>query len=257
MHTSAPISLENVEVFRGDEDGGHVVRGVTLNIAAGERVFLLGPNGAGKTSLLLAMVGAARHAGRVRFGDVELGPKTLDAVRRSVGLVFADPRDQFFLNRVEDEVAFAPRERGLPEASVTERVAQALAAMDLGGYRDRAPDTLSLGEQRRLAIATMLAGRPDVLLLDEPTASLDPRARRRILDVIAGLSATIVVATHDLDAAFDLGGRVVLLDQGRVVADGDARALLVDAPMLEAAGLSLPLAVQGVSGNPKTKAGES
>jgi cobalt/nickel transport system ATP-binding protein len=254
---SASLSLENVEVFRGDGADAHVVRGVTLEIRAGERVFLLGPNGAGKTSLLLSLVGAAHMAGRVRFGSLELGPKTLDAVRRRVGLVFADPRDQFFLNRVEDEVAFGPRERGLDEASVSERVAHALAAMDLEGYRNRAPDTLSLGEQRRLAIATMLAGKPEVLLLDEPTASLDPRARQRILRVIAGLSATVIVATHDLDAAFELGGRVLLLDEGRVVADGDARTLLVDAPLLEAAGLSLPLAVQGVSAAAHAKAGET
>jgi cobalt/nickel transport system ATP-binding protein len=257
MPESAPLSLENVEVFRGDGVDAHVVRGVTLEIRAGERVFLLGPNGAGKTSLLLALVGAARIAGRVTFGSLELGTKTLDEVRRRVGLVFADPRDQFFLSRVEDEIAFGPRERGLDEATVNERVEHALAAMALGEYRSRAPDTLSLGEQRRLAIATMLAGKPEVLLLDEPTASLDPRARQRILQVIAGLSATVVVATHDLDAAFELGGRVVLLDQGRVVADGDARVLLVDAPLLEAAGLSLPLAVQGVSAAARANAGET
>jgi cobalt/nickel transport system ATP-binding protein len=257
MPESAPLSLENVEVFRGDAADSRVVRGVTLEIRAGERVFLLGPNGAGKTSLLLSLVGAARIAGRVRFGSLELGPKTLDEVRRRVGLVFADPRDQFFMSRVEDEIAFGPRERGLDQASVDERVEHALAAMDLEGFRNRAPDTLSLGEQRRLAIATMLAGKPEVLLLDEPTASLDPRARQRILHVMAGLSATVVVATHDLDAAFDLGGRVVLLDQGRVVADGDARTLLVDAPLLEAAGLSLPLAVQGVSAAARAKAGET
>lgn len=251
----ASLSLDHVDVFRGEDEGAAVVRALTLEVREGERVFLLGPNGAGKTSLLLALVGAARFSGAIRVGGVALAPDTVDAVRRRVGFVFADPRDQFFLTRVEDEVAFGARERGLGQPEVEARVQRALAAMGLEAHRRRAPDALSLGEQRRLAIATMLAVEPDVLLLDEPTASLDPRARRRILEVVAALSATVVVATHDLDAALELGGRVVLLDQGVVVADGDAKVLLRDGPLLEAAGLCLPLAVQALSTTPDDPSG--
>jgi cobalt/nickel transport system ATP-binding protein len=246
MPDSAAIELEHVDVFRG-EDGARVVEAATLTIGAGERLFLLGPNGAGKTSLLLAVVAATRFSGRIRVGDTELRADTassVEAVRRQVGFVFADPRDQFFMGRVSDEVAFGPKERGLAEPVVAERVARALAAVGLAELQGRAPDTLSLGEQRRLAVATMLAIEPEVLLLDEPTASLDPRARRQLLGVIAGLSSTVVVATHDLDAAYELGGRVLLLNDGRVVADGPAAEVLVSEALLERAGLGLPIAVE-------------
>jgi cobalt/nickel transport system ATP-binding protein len=246
----APIELERLDVLRGDGQDVPAVRDVSLSIPAGQRVFLMGANGAGKTSLLLALVGAVPFHGTVRIGGTVVTKATLDDVRRHVGFVFADPRDQFFLDRVFDEVAFGPRERGLPETSIEHRVTRALGAVGLQDFRERAPDTLSLGEQRRLAVATMLAVEPDVLLLDEPTASLDPRARRQLLAVIAGLSATVVVATHDLDAAYELGGRAVVLDGGRVVRDGDARDVLVDEVFLEGAGLALPLAVAGARGRP-------
>jgi cobalt/nickel transport system ATP-binding protein len=242
--TNAALELDGVDVFRGEHASeGAVVRGITLRITAGERVFLLGPNGAGKTSLLLSIVGAARASGIIRVGDTPLSPSTLDEIRRRVGFVFADPRDQFFLDTALSEVAFGPRQRGLEEPEVLARAERALRAVGLEELKARAPDTLSLGEQRRLAVATMLAVEPEVLLLDEPTASLDPRARRQLLGVIAGLSATVIVATHDLDAAYELGGRVLLLDGGRVVADGAAAELLESSALLESAGLSLPIGV--------------
>src|SRR5207253_428435 len=156
--------------------------------------------------LLLSLVGAVRFEGRIDIGGMAVTPATLPDVRRRVGFVFADPSDQFFLDEVSTEVSFGPRERGLDEPSVKRRVAEALSAVGLSEYVGRSPDTLSLGEQRRLAIATVLAIEPDVLLLDEPTAALDPRARRTVLDVLAALPATVVIATHDLDAALELGG---------------------------------------------------
>jgi cobalt/nickel transport system ATP-binding protein len=242
MPTSASIELHQVRVFRDGRGPRRVaVEATTLRISKGERVFLLGPNGAGKTSLLLALVGAVPFEGTITIGGTALGPRTLTAIRRRVGLVFADPSDQLFLDEVSEEVAFGPRERGLDEPSVEERVLGALSAVGMDGYRGRAPLELSLGEQRRLAIATALATEPEALLLDEPTAALDPRARRALIALMSKLVATVVVATHDLDLALELGGRAVLIDEGRVVRDGPTSELLVDEALLDAAGLALPL----------------
>jgi cobalt/nickel transport system ATP-binding protein len=240
----AALELDGVRVLRGaDGDRRVAIEHVSLAVPAGERVFLLGPNGAGKTSLLLALVGAVPFEGRITVGGTAVARETLDDVRRRVGFVFADPSDQFFLDEVWEEVAFGPRDRGLDAKAVERRVDSALAAVGLSGHLGRSPLALSLGEQRRLAIATALALEPEVLLLDEPTASLDPRARRVVLDVLRGLSATLIVATHDLDAALALGGRAVLVQGGSVVGDGRTADLLVDEAALEAAGLELPLGV--------------
>lgn len=242
--SGATIELDGVRVYRGGPPERRVaLDGVTLAVARGERAFLLGPNGAGKTSLLLALVGAVPFDGRVVVGGTAVTKQTLDDVRRRIGFVFADPSDQFFLDGVWEEVAFGPRDRGLDAAVVEQRVERALSAVGLSGHAERSPDALSLGEQRRLAIATALALEPDVLLLDEPTASLDPRARRGVLDVLHGLSATLIVATHDLDAALSLGGRAILVQGGRIVGDGPASTVLVDESALVAAGLELPLGV--------------
>jgi cobalt/nickel transport system ATP-binding protein len=235
----ARVEIERLRVFRGVAEARRVaLDGATLQFEAGERVFLMGPNGAGKTSLLLALVGAAAFEGQVRIGGSAVTPSALPDIRRRVGYVFADPSDQFLLDEVHAEVAFGPRERGLDEAIVGARVHRALAAVRLTDHAGRHPGELSLGEQRRLALATVLATEPEVVLLDEPTAALDPRARRAVLEVIAALPATVVVATHDLDAATFLGGRAVLVDGGKVVAQGDARELLADPELLARAGLS-------------------
>jgi len=236
------VELEHLDVWReGEANRTLAVHEVTLSVRAGERVFLLGQNGAGKTSLLLAPVGALPFEGTIRLGGTKVEPRTLESVRARTGFVFADPSDQLFLDEVSREVAFGPRERGL--AGVDDRVARALSAVRLEDRVGRSPRELSLGEQRRLAIATALAVDPEVFLLDEPTAGLDPRARQRILAVLRSLTATVVCATHDLDAALELGGRAVLLDGGRVVADGPCEDVLVDEALLDTAGLALPLSV--------------
>lgn len=234
----ASLFLTNVSVWR--ETGGRkvsVTTDVTLRIQPGERVFLLGPNGAGKTSLLLAIVGAVPFDGGIALGNIEVTKGTLDRVRKHIGFVFADPSDQLFLDEVREEVAFGPHERGL--ADIDRRVVEALQAVSLEHCVGRSPRDLSLGEQRRLAIATALALSPDVFLLDEPTAALDPRGRQRVLEVIEGLPATIVIATHDLEAARQIGGRAVLLRHGRVIADGTCSEVLSDEGLLDRAGLSV------------------
>lgn len=231
---TAAVVTRELTVVR---DGRTALHGVSLRAEAGERVFLLGPNGAGKTTLLLALVGALPFEGTVEVGGVTLGPRTVDRIRQDVGFVFADPADQLFTDEVRREVAFGPESRRLDGGEVRERVDVALRAVCAEHLSGRSPAALSLGEQRRVALAAALAVRPSLLLLDEPTAALDPRARRTLLGVMETLDATLVVATHDLDAALALGGRVVLLRDGKVTSDGPAAAVLRDAALLDAAGL--------------------
>lgn len=240
-----PIHIEDLVVWR--EDGASrqcAIDQLSLDIARGERVAIAGPNGAGKTSLLLALVGALPFTGTITVGSRTLDKKSLEAVRRDTGYVFADPSDQLFLPTVRQEVAFGPRQRGVAGEALDQSIRSALEAVGLAGFEDRSPLALSLGEQRRLAAATVLSTGPGVLLFDEPTASLDPRARRTMLETLRGMDATLLVATHDLDAVLDLEARVVLLDAGRRIADGPAAELLRDEPLLERAGMALPLSVQ-------------
>jgi len=239
------IHIERLQVWRDDDSSRQcVIDELSLDIAPGERVAVAGPNGACKTSLLLAMVGALPFSGTIAVGGQVLEAKSLEAVRREVGYVFADPADQLFLPTVREEVGFGPRQRGVFGEPLAARVDAALDAVGLRGFEERSPLALSLGEQRRLAAATVLSSAPGALLFDEPTASLDPRARRAMLDTLRALDATLLLATHDLDAVLDLDARVVLLDAGRLIAEGPAAELLRDEALLEQAGMALPLGLQ-------------
>jgi cobalt/nickel transport system ATP-binding protein len=191
----------------------------------------------------LALVGALGTRGQIVVGDRALGRNTLDEIRRDVGLVFEDPREQLFLETVQEEVAFGPRQQGVNGTALTERVRRALEAVKLSGFEGRHPLALSFGEQRRLAVACVLAAEPKVVLFDEPTANLDPLARRAMLDVIRNMQATVVVATHDLDAALEIADRVLLLRAGVLVDQGRAKEVLTDADRLQRAGLALPLSL--------------
>ena len=239
--TPASVTLEALQVWREDGLGGEpaqVVHAVSASIDAGSRVALVGANGAGKTSLLLALVGAARFAGKIRVGDLELDRRSLATVRKQLGFVFAEPADQLFLPTVLEEASFGPRQRGLPNAE--ELAKSALIRVGLVGLEDRSPHSLSLGEQRRLAIAAVLSLEPALLLLDEPTASLDSRSRRSVLDAIRASGATTLFATHDLEAAIELDADVLVLSEGRLLGGGKARVALTDAALLDAAGLDVP-----------------
>jgi len=219
-------------------DGRAALREVSLYIASGEKVALIGPNGAGKSTLLLHLNGLLRpQAGRVRVLGLDVSDGNLGAVRAAVGLVFQDPNDQLFCPTVFEDVAFGPLYQGLPEVEVRARVTDALAAVGMGDFADRSSYRLSLGEKKRVALATVLSLQPEILVLDEPSAGLDPRARRSLIRLLAEVHPTLLIATHDLRLVADLCERTVVLDEGRVAADGPTSALLGDAGLLARHGL--------------------
>ncbi len=222
-------------------DGQAALRGVDLTVEAGERVAVLGPNGAGKTTLALHLNGILQPPpGRVRIGGVEVGRRTVRDIRRRVGLVFQDPDDQLFMPTVAQDVAFGPANFGLAGDDLAARVAEALDAVDMAEHADRSPAHLSGGQRRRAALATVLACRPEILVLDEPSANLDPVARRELAETLLGIDATMLVVTHDLPYAAQLCSRAVLVDGGRIVADGPTAEILADADLLAAHRLELP-----------------
>ncbi len=222
-------------------DGTRALAGVDLVVEPSERVAILGPNGSGKTTLALHLIGALdRQAGAVTVAGLDVGGATLPEVRRRVGFVFQDPDDQLLLPTVAADVAFGPSNLGLPDADITARVRAALDVVGLTDLADRAPQHLSLGERRRAALAGVLAVDPEVLVLDEPSANLDPRSRRDLVEIVRGLDVTTLVVTHDLSLALELCPRAVVLDNGVVAADGPTRLLLANPGLMAAHGLDLP-----------------
>lgn len=222
-------------------DGRAALQGIELEVARGERVAVLGPNGAGKTTLALHLNGIhASHAGAVAVGGLELAEDNLAEIRRRVGLVFQDPDDQLFMPTVSDDVAFGPANLGLRGDELAARVAEALGAVEAAQLADRAPHHLSGGERRRVAIATVLAMRPDVLVLDEPSSGVDPAGRRELVTTLQALDITQLIITHDLPFALELCERAVIMDQGRVVADGPTSEILSDGALLRAHRLEMP-----------------
>jgi cobalt/nickel transport system ATP-binding protein len=222
-------------------DGRQALSGVSMRVEPRERVALLGPNGAGKTSLVLQLNGVLTpSAGSVFIGGVQVGRRTLTEVRKRVGVVFQDPDDQLFSPTVGRDVAFGPAHLGLSGAELEARVTEALSYVGLTDAADRPPHRLSLGERRRAAVATVLAMHPEVLVLDEPTANLDPAARREFADLIKRLGMTTLLVTHDLLYALELCPRALVIDHGQIVADGPTRELLADTGFMSAHRLELP-----------------
>ncbi|TDD85001.1 ABC transporter ATP-binding protein [Actinomadura darangshiensis] len=237
-------SLEVQGLAYAYPDGTQALYGVDLTIGRGERVALLGPNGAGKTTLVLHLNGILHGGlGEVRVGGLAVDPKdkkALREIRRRVGIVFQDPDDQLFMPTVREDVAFGPANLGLRGAELDRRVRDALARVGMLDVADRPPQHLSFGQRRRVAVATVLAMEPEILVLDEPSSNLDPASRRELAEILLSLDVTVLMVTHDLPYAAELCPRSVILSGGVITADRPTRDLLMDADLLAAHRLELP-----------------
>ncbi len=222
-------------------DGHQALFGVDLHVHRGERVALLGPNGAGKTTLVLHLNGIlSAGAGTVRVSGLPVEKAHLAEIRRRVGVVFQDPDDQLFSATVRHDVAFGPANLGLRGAELDRRVMNALEKVGMLDFVDRPPHHLSFGQRRRVAVATVLAMEPEILVLDEPSSNLDPTARRELADILRSLDVTVLMVTHDLPYALELCPRTVVLHDGVVAADGPTYDIMSDAALLRRHRLELP-----------------
>lgn len=241
MTTPTPPALRVTDLAFTYPDGQPALAGAELVVERGERVALLGPNGAGKTTLALHLNGILElQQGHISVGGHLLDRSNIDEIRRQVGMVFQDPNDQLFMPTVSEDVAFGPANLGLEGDELEARVDVALLQVGVAHAATRAPHHLSGGERRLAAIATVLAMQPDVLVLDEPTAGLDPAGRRRLITVLQGLSVTQLVITHDLPFALELCPRSAIMDGGRVAAEGKTIDLLADEALLARHHLEMP-----------------
>lgn len=237
-------------------DGFPAVKGLSFTVRPGESVGIIGANGAGKSTLLLLLLGVLfPQQGQVELGEVPVSKRTLPLIREKIGLVFQNPDEQLFMSTVYDDVAFGPRNYKLAEQEVAARVRQALEMVGILHLQDRAPFRLSGGEKRAAALAAVLSLQPQILVLDEPTAALDPQARRRIINLLQALACTRIITSHDLDMVFDLCERTIVLQNGQIAAAGLTPEILTNEQLLADCGLELPLSLQNCPfcGRPKSR----
>lgn len=219
------------------DDGTEALRGIDLGVAAGEKVGLVGPNGSGKSTLLLCLGGLLKCQGTVKLEGRPLSRTDFKESRGRIGLIFQSPDDQLFMPTLEEDLAFGPINLGLDEHAAHHRVHEVADRMGLDAMLGRAPHHLSMGQKRNAAIAAVLAMKPAVLLMDEPSSNLDPRSRRRLIQVLAGLDTAMLIASHDLALVGGLCQRIIVIDEGRIVANGPAAETLADAEFMEKHGL--------------------
>ncbi|MBQ0829455.1 energy-coupling factor ABC transporter ATP-binding protein [Streptomyces tagetis] len=239
--TAVPASLKVAGLAFAYPDGHQALFGVDFRVERGERVALLGPNGAGKTTLVLHLNGILTPgAGTVTVAGLPVGARNMAEIRRRVGIVFQDPDDQLFMPTVREDVAFGPAAAGLRGAELEARVERALALVGMAGSGNRPPHHLSFGQRRRVAVATVLAMEPEILVLDEPSSNLDPASRRELADILRSLDVTVLMVTHDLPYALELCPRSLILSDGVIAADGPTAGLLGDGELMRAHRLELP-----------------
>lgn len=224
-----------------------VLREITFFVGKGETLGIIGPNGAGKSTLLFHLNGLYKGIGCVKVLGMEPAKENLKALRAKVGLVFQDPRDQLFMPTVRDDIAFGPFNLKWPREEIEEEIGAVLKYMNLEGYEELSAFQLSMGEMKRVALATVLVMRPEILILDEPSASLDPGQRRSLIGVLKDLDRTMIIATHDLELVLELCDRVLLLYDGAVRADGLCRDILTDRILLEKSSLEVPSSLKMIS----------
>jgi len=230
------IKIENLSF--GYPDGQQALTDINLGIYRGDSVAIVGPNGAGKSTLVLHFNGILRSNGHVKLLGKPIDDNNLKWVRSRVGVVFQNPDDQLFSPTVFDDVAFGPMNMGYSQAEVEQAVKMALELVGMSGFEKRSPHHLSVGEKKRIAMATVLSMSPEVLVIDEPTSNLDPRGKWDIIEVLKGFSITKIIVSHDLEMVRELCSRMVIIDQGRVAVDAKTIDLLADKKLLAAHGLA-------------------
>jgi cobalt/nickel transport system ATP-binding protein len=235
--TDTPALLRVDDVHVHYADGVDALRGVSLVVRPGERVGLVGPNGAGKTTLMLSIMNAVRFTGRIAVDGIEVGKKTEHEARSRCGMIFQDAEDHLFMPTLLDDVAFGPLNQGCAAGEAQRRAVEAIGQVGLTGLEQRSAHHMSGGQKRAAALATVLSMQVKLLLLDEPGANLDCRSRRRMIEIIEGRSEAMLLATHDLPMIRRLANRVILMDEGKFIADRPTAELLADAALLKAHGV--------------------
>lgn len=221
-----------------------VLRDINLDVFEGESLGIIGPNGAGKTTLLLHLNGILQGRGKIEVVGMEMSKKNLKKIRTKVGIVFQNPDDQLFCSTVFDDVSFGPLNMGLPQEKVIKRVKTALKKVEMLDFENTSPHLLSLGEKKRISIATVLSMEPEILVLDEPTSNLDPQLRRKLINLLKTIRTTKIIASHDLEMVLELCERVVLLNKGKIVAKGKTEEVMKNRKLMEDNGLEVPLSIQ-------------
>jgi cobalt/nickel transport system ATP-binding protein len=237
--------IECRDVHYAYPSGEKALKGVNFKIHHGESVGIVGANGAGKSTLMNLLLGIDFPGkGEINIGDIPVSKKTLPLIRQRVGLVFQNADDQLFMPTVYDDVAFGPRNFKLEEKEVHARTMKALETVGISHLKDRPPYKLSGGEKRAAAIATVLSMMPDILIMDEPTTGLDPKSRRRLINLLKEFEHTKILATHDMDMVWDLCDRTIVIDNGTIAADGPTREILSNEQLMDRSSLELPLCLQ-------------
>jgi len=232
------VQITNLSFSYPDET--KALENISFSLEEGESLGIIGPNGAGKSTLLLHLNGVLKKDGAIRiFGEV-IGKQNIKKIRGKVGLVFQDPNDQLFMPTVFDDVAFGPLNLGMEKEKIKEKVTNTLAQLGLAGYEAKNPSHLSLGERKKVSLATVLVMEPQLIVLDEPTANLDPGSKKSFIHTLKKINKTKITASHDMDAICDLCTRVILMNKGRIVAQGNAENILRDKELLEANNLEVP-----------------